>query len=246
MPPLREPFCSVAAVWLLWLASLVSLILLTRSVLAGLRRRGIGHLLCCEDGAAYSLAYVLTVPFFAYLVCLAIETSLLLVVKMGTVYAAFAAARSAIVFRSYPPPGLAQAKARLAAAQALAPFASSSALHADGPKRGRAAADDFARAYRRTVRGSASPAYLRAKFMFAWKAARVMLEKPHAADANGRVRATVIYECPLHVPGIGRLLGRRSPWGGRYYTYRIESRAELPDEEPQAENRQLGICHGKR
>ena len=53
-----------------------------------------------EDGAAYTLSYVMVIPVYALLICLIIETCLMLTAKLGTVYAGYAAARSASVWSS--------------------------------------------------------------------------------------------------------------------------------------------------
>ena len=53
-----------------------------------------------EDGAAYTLSYVMVIPVYALLICLIIESVLMLTAKLGTVYAAYAAARTASVWSS--------------------------------------------------------------------------------------------------------------------------------------------------
>ncbi len=53
-----------------------------------------------EDGAAYTLSYVMVIPVYALLICLIIESVLMMTAKLGTVYAAFAAARTASVWSS--------------------------------------------------------------------------------------------------------------------------------------------------
>jgi len=51
-----------------------------------------------------------------------------------------------------------------------------------------------------------------------------------SSEYNGLVAATVTYDAPLHVPGVTRFLGHRSPRGGRYFVVSISSTASLPDE----------------
>ena len=50
-----------------------------------------------EDGAAYTLSYVMVIPLYALLICLIIESVLMMTAKLGTVYSAYAAARTASV-----------------------------------------------------------------------------------------------------------------------------------------------------
>ncbi len=241
MPPVSELVRSVEIIWPVWLTSLILLVCIGRRVLRTLRWRHVRTVLTAEEGAAYSLAYVMTVPFFLFLVCLVIETSLMLVVKMGTLYAAYASARSAIVWRSADASRINE-RVQRAAVEALTPFASSSAIHADGPPMPGVDLDAaaYARAYRRYSSGPASTSYLHAKYLYASKATSVLTDKPSSAP-DGTVAATVTYEMPLHLGVIGRVFGKRSPWGGRYYTVTIASSAALPDETPRSADGTLGI-----
>ena len=244
MPALSEYFRSVEGVWLAWAVSVALLAVLAWRAFRGFRWSHLRALHAEEDGAAYSLAYVLTVPFFMLLVCLVIQTTLILIVKMGTLYAAYAAARSGIVWRSADP-GRAGEEARLAAVHAVTPFASSSGLHAAGNRVGQATegADDYAHAYRKLVHGPATTDYLRAKYFYADKATAVDLRKD-SPDADGDLTATVTYHMPLVIPGIARWFGTPSPWDHRFYTMEIVSKVALPDEAPQSESGTLGIQYG--
>lgn len=85
--------------WLgLLAAGLVSLRLLSR--LSGSRPR-LGRLLDLhrdEDGSAQSLSFVLTLPFFVMIILFIVQVSQLMIGTIVVHYAAFAAARSAIVW----------------------------------------------------------------------------------------------------------------------------------------------------
>jgi len=235
-----EIFRSVEDVWVLWAAAALALTALAR----GPRRAGgWRRLLESEDGAAYSLVYVMTFPIYMMLVCLVIQSTLILVVKMGTVYAAFAAARAAVVWGpAEPPMGL--EKARLAAVGAMAPFASSSSSHAAGAGVSGAsspAARRYFEAYRRYSRGPATANYLISKYRFAERATEV---SPGATPARPGDDLTVemTYEMPLVIPGAGRILGHRAPWpAARFWTRRIASSATLTDETPAGPDQTLGI-----
>jgi Flp pilus assembly protein TadG len=244
MPPPSEYLRSVEWIAVTWLLSSVALVVLTARAWRSWRRRSLRRLARGEHGAAYSLAYVLTFPLYVYLVALVVESSILLVVKAGTVYGAYAAARSAIVYRSQGVPR-ANEKARLAAVNAMAPFASSSDLHADGVDRSKqGAADDFARQARKFVQlKGASPGYLPAKYLYADKAVRVSVSKDDEKKPDGLVRVRLTYQAPTFVAGIGRIFGSRSAKGGAYYTVPIVTEVSLPDEAPRSESGKLGIDH---
>ena len=77
-----------------------------------------------EEGAAYTLSYVMVIPVYALLICLIIETVLMLTAKLGTVYAAYAAVRTASVWSSHTTWEKAKEKAERAAFQSMTPFAS--------------------------------------------------------------------------------------------------------------------------
>src|SRR5690606_9836967 len=83
-----------------------------------------------ERGASYSLSLVLVTPFYTLLICTIVECALMMVVKIGTVYAAYSAARSAMVWLPAEPSR--PDKIQLAAVQAMTPFASSLEEHCRG------------------------------------------------------------------------------------------------------------------
>jgi hypothetical protein len=57
------------------------------------------------------------------------------------------------------------------------------------------------------------------------------------------VRVRLTYLAPTYVPGIGRLFGVRSPWGGRYYVVEIVTEVALTDEVPRSADGKLGITY---
>ena len=119
-----ELFRSVAGIWVVWSISSALTLLLTARGLGKLRGCKIRRLIRAEEGAAYTLSYVMVMPLYLLLICAVIETSLMLVAKIGTEYAAFAAARTAIVRYSAESPGEAESLTRAAAVRAFVPFAS--------------------------------------------------------------------------------------------------------------------------
>jgi Flp pilus assembly protein TadG len=243
MIPPREFLRSVEHVWLIWLAALVLLALLTRKMLRGFRWSDCRTLLRREEGAAYSLSYVLAFPLYLILVCLIVECTLILLTKIGTAYAAYAGARSAIVWTSMGP-DQADQKRDQAVVQALTPFSSSSDLHAQGagvsstPSQ---AARQYVQACEAYSKGRAPAAYLLAKYGYAEKAARAQT-RSSSLDWDADITVTVTYEAPFTVPIIGRILGKRAPWSGaRFYTYTIVSEATLQNEAPKNADGRLGI-----
>ncbi len=130
-------FESVGDIWLIWALCLIALSLLLWRGLSRFKWPSLREFARDEEGASYALPYVLTFPFVMLLVCLMIQSSLILLVKFGTVYAGYAASRSAIVWRSSDPEsdkkGLANAEyyAHRAAMLAMTPFSSGYRDHAE-------------------------------------------------------------------------------------------------------------------
>ncbi len=139
MTYLSEYFRSVGDVWIWWFISVFVVGLLTVKALSQVSWQKLRQVLGNdEEGASYALAYVLTFPIYLLLISLMIEASLILIVKFGTVHAAYAAARAATVWRPIArDPGarpedqeVAQKKIQDAAILAITPFASSIPKHA--------------------------------------------------------------------------------------------------------------------
>jgi Flp pilus assembly protein TadG len=151
-----------------------------------------------ESGAAYALSYVMVMPVYLLLVCVIIEAALTMVVKLGTTYAAFAAARSYAVWLPANP-GLADQKAQQAAAQAMTAFAGDRGGGGGG----------YGSSYQRYAAGEAtrvSASYVDRKRAAAGGATRVSLDSA-PSNWNGDVSVTVHYDMPFHIPAVGRILG---------------------------------------
>jgi hypothetical protein len=87
-----------------------------------------------ETGASYALPYVLTFPIFLWLMALLLQASLILMCKIGTVYAAHSTARTVTVWQGNQPEDSGNLKygkaymsykAKRAATTAMVPFANS-------------------------------------------------------------------------------------------------------------------------
>lgn len=140
----------VSGIWLVWGASTLTMAWAGRRILS---RTSWRELLAREEGMAYSLSFIMTLPFVMLIVTLVIESTLILGAKLGTTYASYAAARAGIVWLSAEPRSAAQAKIRLAAVQAMVPFASGNPLHSAGNPAPSSQARDYARAYQGYTRG---------------------------------------------------------------------------------------------
>ena len=199
-----------------------------------------------EDGAAYTLSYVMVVPVYALLICLVIETCMMLTAKLGTVYAAYAAVRSASAWSSHTTWDKAKKKAEKAAYQAMTPFASGTQPKAFGaPSIPTLDSGAFIGAYEVYADTKVSAKYLLSKYDYATRHVWVKIDGP-PTDSAANLTAKVTYDFPFNVPGIGMLLGTKV--GGRYY-YRITSEATMPSEVPQKEDNtwtnSIGIGYGQ-
>ena len=130
-------FESVADIWIVWAITLIIIAWAARRVFGNFRFANVKRFHSNEDGVSYSLPYVLTFPIFMLVMAVFIQATLILMAKIGTMYAANNACRTYIVWQAagqgasvagididYP-----QYKARRAASQAMVPFASSFNRH---------------------------------------------------------------------------------------------------------------------
>lgn len=195
-----------------------------------------------EDGAAYTLSYVMVIPFYALFICMIIESALFLTAKLGTVYAAYAAARSASVWSSATTWEKAQKKATEAAIKSMTPFASGTSLSLNDVKSipNAAEARDFWLAYQLYANDPVAHKYLLAKYSYARQNVKVTFAgKPATWKADVKVKVT--YDFPFNVPGVGRLFGTRGLYG---YYYRITTEVSLPNEGPKDGLKTIGIGYG--
>jgi len=204
------------------------------------------RLLTDEDGAAYTLSYVMVIPVYALLMCLIVETGMMLTAKLGTVYSAYAAARTASVWSSATTWDKAKRKAELSAFKTMTPFASGTQPAFNSiPLNPSLLADQemFILAHRLYAKkaDAVADSYLRSKFGYATRHVKVAIEGP-PATWDAPIKAKVTYEFPFNVPGIGRLLGRQG-FDGRFY-YSITSEATVPNEGPQNDRKKIGIGYG--
>jgi Flp pilus assembly protein TadG len=189
-----------------------------------------------QCGGAYTLSYVMVIPFTMLLIAWLVETVLMMNSKLGTVTAAYVAARSASVWSSADQWPDAQSRIEKSAQKAMAPFASGSHRETgvvDGE-------DSYVQAYHSWVDDPVSAGYLRAKLRDASANLEVHVERPSQWDSEIKVRVT--YHYTFRVPVLGKLLGQPSPSGS--YTFPLTTEVSLQNEGPQNPNQQLGIPYG--
>lgn len=126
---------SLTDVWIIWALSVAAMTVLIYRGLARIRWRSVRRFHTDQRGASYALPYVLTFPWIVLLTCLMIQGTLILLVKFGTIYAAYAAARSAAVWQASDPESKDRSldngryHAERAAMLAMTPFASGYESH---------------------------------------------------------------------------------------------------------------------
>jgi hypothetical protein len=193
-----------------------------------------------EVGAAYTLSYVMVVPMYALLVCVIIESALFFTAKLGTVYAAYAAARTASVWSSATSWDKAQARAESAAVKTMVPFASGT-QSLSLPSAASVDAIKYLGAYKKYAKSPVNEKYLLAKYGYAKQSVKVNLGgSPASWDAD--IKARVTYEFPCNIPGVGRLFGRRNALGR--FVVPIVTEVTLANEGPQNDRKTLGIGYG--
>ncbi len=221
---LGECLRSVEIIWVLWVLSTLLICWLLVHGARCWRGQTFRKLLAEEDGGAYTISYVLTFPIYFLLVCTVIESSLVLLTKMGTMYAAYCSARSAVVWLNAQP-DLANDQIRSAAVNAMAPFASGSQQHAKwlGADSGSTNGARWYYGYYRYCKGPAPADYMLTKYGCALAATDVTWD-PAEPSVNEPINVTLTYRMPLHIPGAARVLG--APGG----FYPITTKATLPNE----------------
>jgi hypothetical protein len=174
------------------------------------------------------------------LICLVVEATSLLIVKIGTMYAAYAAARSCIVWQPTVASS-AQERMELAGKQAMVPFSSSLPFLQVNATPPGGSDQAYMAAYRKYAAGipprQPANAYWTNRYNYAWSATRVTQvsvtnrSDPGTAVATPMYSVSVAHDAPLITPLIGRILGSRQV--GSYWVREIKSQITLPAEATQ-------------
>jgi len=250
-----EAFRGVEAVWAIWLGAIAFLCGAAVQAARRLRLRSFARLAADEFGLTYTLSYVMVIPVYLFLILIAYEATWLLVAKVGTMYAAHAGARSAVVWESMKPKSDRDARIEQATTTAMAPFATTSWKHiqlAGGPSANALlAAEEYAQAHRRYSNDPNAPAprrrpyaqvrasYESLRLRYYCASARTTTKIELADRKPGAdLKFIVTYKAPLRIPGPARWLSQR---GGPPWEIAIRSYAVLPAETPDTADGTMGI-----
>lgn len=195
-----------------------------------------------EKGSAYSLSYMMVLPFIMMLIIMIAETAMILVAKMGTTYAAYAAVRSAVVWQPTAGDKVAREKATQAARQAMTPFANGMIdARPPGSDNATTLEDEMMKLYQQSSTSQASLNYIRRKYRYAADAVKVTISKqPPKNDKepwNYDVKASVDYQYTFHIPILARMYGSSN---GKMT---IQNETVLSSEAPMNEKQSLGITY---
>lgn len=200
-------------------------------------RQQMKKIVAAEDGGAYTLSYVMVIPILMLLTCVTVETAMVMNAKVGTTYAAWSGARTAIVWSSADENWQrVEERVKESAIQSFTPFASG--MGESNPASGRAA--HYVRSYREFVDDPASSSYLKKKYATAQDRMEVTIEG-RPANHNSDITVTVEYRFRFNIPGIGKLLGEKDQGG---YSFPLKSTVTLQNEGPKNESQTMGIGYG--
>lgn len=256
---IEELLYSIEDVWAVWLISICCLAGLIARSLSRMQWTSFKQFFMAEEGASYIFSYMLAFPIYLLLVCFVIQSTMIIITKIGVMHAAHMAARSAVVWRSANPfslsagKKLAQDKADAAAVMAIAPYASGLKGHRQmylydlSGAQARALkalpkALIYKNLYNKVLSHPEAPAdldYVGRKFVYAAAMTSVKLTEKSRAF-NGELTAEVSYSMPIHIPGAGRIMGQLH-WTRKGYYRVIRAKATLPLETPESDDQLLGI-----
>ncbi len=244
---------SIEDVWLIWFCCVSSLLALIIRATRLQPWRSLTVFLRDERGASYALPYLMTFPFYMFFVLWTVQSTMIIIVKIGVMHAAHMSARSAVVWRPAHPfdhtAGLTKAKqeAKQAAVLAIVPYASGLSGHQNLKTQFSGLVDGFKYdlLYRQLAQNSeaknslANSTFLRRKYQYASGMTSVELLQ-HSNRFNQALSAEVSFRMPIHIPGTGRLLGTRDWIFGGYYRD-VKAKATLPLETADSPDGRLGI-----
>jgi hypothetical protein len=212
-----------------------------------------------DRGVSYSLSVVMIVPLYMMVMICAFELALLMLARLGTQYAAHAAARAAVVWVDALPEELRDERIHQAAVMNIAPYTGGRQREVDdaGPPPAWAAefATDFADAVRvfeapaaqagitatRPYTPSRTPpdgGFLRRKFLSAAARTTVTVEPFDRTDPHAPIAVTVTFRAPLYFPVVSRFL---DPDRSAPFEYPLTATVTLPADGPKSKDRTLGI-----
>ncbi|MEN9556828.1 MAG: hypothetical protein RLZZ232_3114 [Planctomycetota bacterium] len=241
MPPDYIDFFRDAEwLWGCWLSALIALGVACFVLGKNLRVRNPRLIWAEESGLSMTLAFVLTVPILLLICGFFAELSLLLLAKIGTVYASYAAARCAAVWE-FQDVNLRGARARAAVVTAMAPFAVQARSMGTTPSlpapEDLSAAPWYALALRRFSGTQIDAAMAVRQYLATGSRTTFKIDIP-SRESGEPVTAEVTYRSGFLVPGAGRLLDPDGRWP---WEYPLTSRTSLPLELPVSSEHTIGI-----
>lgn len=197
-----------------------------------------------QQGVSYTLGFVLTIPVYLLFVLMILETTVLLMTRIATVYAACAGARSNVVWHNFNQE-LAEQRCQQAVVSALTPFVV--ATDSEGSQSGTARPEvaQESREYVSALQSFAGDNVDSHKVQLRYRRvdARTELAIERSTDEVTQaplVTVTVRYQAPLFVPGVARLLDH----DGRYpYERVVTSKFTMPLEQIRSDDGTLGIAY---
>jgi hypothetical protein len=129
-----EIFESVEDVWIIWAVSVTLFAFCVRHAMKRFSWKSVRGFARSEEGASYALPFVLSFPIYLLLMAVLLQASLILMCKIGTVYAAYGTARTITVWQGHEPENsddvdwgthYLRYKAKRTATMAMVPFANS-------------------------------------------------------------------------------------------------------------------------
>lgn len=249
-------------VWLCWGISLLGLVAIVVRVLGRIRTVQYRTMLN-EDGGVYTLSFLMAFPFIMMFLLIFIDTTYLLVGKLGTIRAANAGARSMAVWSSARPESVRQERVDQAVFTAMAPFVlgnpSLTQSQLGGPPSGtQTQAEEYALAYqlysqptaanpiggqlqRPYVKQNVDTIYSQQRYSVA--ATRTRYESIiDRTRPDEPVRFRVIYRAPLMFAFTAKIFQSGSTSGG----YEIDAYATMMPEFPMSDDEGLGIDYLSR
>jgi hypothetical protein len=218
---------SISQAWLagLFVVAVASIALLARIV--GKPRRA-ATVNVGEEGVSYSLAFVLTLPFIMLFCSIVIECVVISATKLGVSYAAYAGARSAIVWSSAKPAKLRSERIEQSVLSALAPFTFD---RWDAPYSPALLlkATEYRLAYSRLISNADAARTIdaaSASRRYRYAGSKTSLK---VTDKNGVTTVEVSYRYRCFLGVVGRML---DPDHTSPFEITIKSEVELPSETP--------------
>ena len=246
MNTLNSMIAGNVGLWVTWLIGMMVFGIVTIRLGRRFRFRLPSQLASDETGAAYSMSFVFMIPLYLLFCGLMLEITFLIIGKIGTVYGAYAGARSASVWDGLQDPDLAAERLHQAVCSGIAPFATSVGFDPAASNSSPAglpfhvvrAAEDYAVAMQKSAheqnldRAELVSHYVRISH-------RVTAQRQlHSRDGKHEVIVTVDYRAPLIFPGVAKLFDEdhRSP-----YEYKLTSTIHMIRSIPVSQDHTLGI-----